>query len=427
MNHFAIRPLRFVLGLALVLGGGTLAAAPPARAQDIQRIAAVVNDDVISSRDVERRLDLVILQTGQPDTPELRRRLRDRVLRGLIDERLQMQETQRRNIAVSDREMDAEIEQIARINNVDREAFEQQLVRMGVDREAWSTQLKNEIAWRKLIRARLLPTINISEEEIDAAIAHMKSMAGQTEFQVGEIFLSVDGPEQEEEVRRSAQRLVEQLRAGAPFAAVARQFSQGTTAANGGNAGWMQPGMLPEELESALRDMKQGEISDPIRTTAGFYIVTPIARRQILGEPAGDTIVSLNQIMLPFPPTDSRRRAAQLELAQTISASAQNCQDLDRIAKEMKSTESGSLGTMKLRDLPANFQAVIQPLAAGKVSAPIATDKAVHVFAVCSREDPKNDALNPVVVRQGLVGRRIDVLARRYLRDLRRDATVEIR
>ncbi len=425
MKKYTAKPLHLVLALALAV---PLMTVLPASAQDIQRIAAIVNDDVISARDVEKRLDLVMVQTGQPDTPELRRRLRERVLRSLIDERLQTQETQRRNISVSERDMDAEIEQIARINNVSRDAFEQQLKRMGVDREAWGAQLKSEIAWRKLVRARLLPTINISDEEIDSTITRMKSMAGQTEYQVGEIFLSVDAPDQEEEVRRSAQRLVEQLRTGAPFPAVARQFSQGTTAANGGNTGWMQPGMLPEEIDAALRDLKQGQISEPIRTSSGFYIITPINRRQILGEPAGDVTVTLNQIMLPFPPgADGRSKASVLALAQTISGTAQSCEDVDRIGKEMKSKESGSLGTVKLRDLPANFQAVIAPLAVGKVSSPVSTEQAVHIFAVCARDEPKNDALDPVVVRQTILGRRIDVLARRYLRDLRRDATVEIR
>ena len=234
--------LRTAFGGLLLLAAAGLPAAVPA--QDVQRIVAIVNDDVISARDVDRRLDLAIRATGQPDTLDSRRRLRDRVLRGLIDERLQMQEASRRNIGVSDAELDRHLALIAQQNNISPERFEDQLRAAGISREELVLQYRAEIAWGKLVRQRIIPSINISDEEVQAAVARLRDQAGQTEYLVSEIFLSVENSEQEEEARRLAERLVDQIRGGAPFPVTARQFSQGSTAANGGAVGWVQLGTM---------------------------------------------------------------------------------------------------------------------------------------------------------------------------------------
>jgi peptidyl-prolyl cis-trans isomerase SurA len=410
-----------------VVAVALLFAASPAPAQDVQRIAAIVNDDVISARDLERRIDFILSATGQPNNADNRRRIRDRALRGLIDERLQSQEAGRRNIRVADEEVEVRIAGLARQNNIPPERFEEFLRGAGVAKETLESQLRADIGWTKLVRARLVPTIAISDEEVNAAVQRIRDSVGQTEDSVSEIFLAVDNPDQEEEVRRTAQRLVEQIRGGAPFPAIARQFSQGTTAAAGGEVGWVQPGTLTEEVEASLRQLKRGEVSDPVRTVSGYYIVRLNDQRRIaLADPA-DASVTLKQIMLPLPAGDGPERRNQLELAQQVSATLGGCNDVEAMAKELQSSDSGSLGTLRVGDLPPAFRNAVATLAAGKVSAPVATDTAVHVFVVCDRNDPKEAGIDPEQIRAGMMQRRAEMLARRYLRDLRRDAVVELR
>ena len=417
-----ISAMRRICCVALLLAAGL-----PASAQDVQRIAAIVNDDVISVRDVERRIDLMISATGQPNSPDNRRRAGERAIRSLIDERLQMQEVARRNVRVSDEEVQGAFEFLAKQNNVTPERFTEMLRSSGISKDSLEVQLRAEISWNRLIRSRIVPTINVSDEEVNAAVQRIKDSAGQNEDLVAEIFLGVDTPDQEEEVRRTAQRLVEQIRGGIAFASIARQFSQGATAASGGEIGWIQSGSLPEEVDAALGKLGRGEVSDPIRTTGGFYIVRLADRRRIATSDASDARVTLKQIELPLPPRDGPERRSQIELAQTISATLSGCDDVEAMAKELKSPESGTLGTMRISDLPADFRSAVLPLKAGQVSAPIVAEKAVHVVAVCERTDPPAGGVNVDQVRSSILARRADMLARRYLRDLRRDATVELR
>ncbi len=420
-----MKRLRAALGGLLLLSAAGLAL--PVPAQDVQRIAAIVNDDVVSARDIERRLDLVIRASGQPDNLDSRRRLRERVLRNLIDERLQLQEAQRRNIKVSDAELDRHFAFVAQQNNLTPERFEEQLRAGGVSREELTLQFQAELAWGKLVRQRILPTINVSDEEVQAAVARLREQAGQTEYLVSEIFLSIDQPDQEDEARRLAERLVDQVRRGTPFPVVARQFSQGSTAANGGAVGWVQLGTLPEEVDEALRRLERGQISEPIRTATGIYIVAVGDRRQILGADPGATRLTLKQIMLPLPPGDEAGRRARLEQLREAAASLTSCDDVEAKGKTIPGASSGSLGTVRQSDLPPNIRAAIADVGIGKASAPIETGSAAQVLAVCAREEAAAPKLDADQIRIGLVNRRADMMQRRYLRDLRRDASLEIR
>ncbi|QQP88025.1 peptidylprolyl isomerase [Skermanella sp. TT6] len=246
-------------------------APPPARS--VEGIAAVVNDDIISMSDLSARLQLALVSSGLPGTAEVRQRLTPQVLRSLVDERLQMQEASRANISVTDKEIDDAFGRVAEQNQMKRDQLEKMLSSQGVPRSALESQIRATIGWGKLVQRRLRPSIEIGEEEIDAVLRRIEANAGKPEYLAAEIFLAVDSPEREEEVRRLADRLVEQIGQGASFPAVARQFSQSAGATNGGDLGWVQQGQLPDELDSALRDLRPGQASRPIRSLTGYHIL----------------------------------------------------------------------------------------------------------------------------------------------------------
>ena len=396
-------------------------------AQEAQRIAAIVNDEVVSLRDLDRRIDLTIITANLANTPPVRQRLREQVLRSLVDERLQQQEATRRNITVSDEELDQQIAGLEQQNRIPDGRFEEYLKTNGIDKDTVMTQLRAELAWTKLVRQRLVPTIIVSDTEIEALVSKLKSTVGQNENLLAEILIAVDSPEQEEEAKRSATQLLEQIRGGANFTVVARQFSKGTTAAAGGDIGWIQPGALPEEIEAAVKTLNPGDISEPVRAAGGYYIIALRDRRQIQIGNTDDTKLTLKQIVLPLSATATAADIqSQMDLARTITESISGCADIDSVGQELQSTESGDLGTVRLGDLPVQLRNAVATLKADQISAPVQTPQSVRLLAVCKRVDV-DSGIDNERIRSNLVVQRATMLQRRYLRDLRRDAVVELR
>ena len=264
-------------GMAVLL----LALAQPsaAVAQTVQRIAAVVNDEVVSSYDVQQRIAMVVASTNIRDSQEARTRLQRQMLDTLIDERLQIQEAERLNIKVEDQEVEQALDRLAQQNNMSRELFERQVTAAGIDLDTLRRQMRAELAWGKVVARRLRPTVTIGDEEIAEELERREAAVGRPQTRVGEVFLPVDSPEAEETVLRSAERLVQQLRDGANFQAIARQFSRSASAANGGDIGFVRDGQLSGEPGAAVQALAPGGISPPIRGTGGYYIMTVLERR----------------------------------------------------------------------------------------------------------------------------------------------------
>lgn len=397
------------------------AAAASAAAQDM-RAAAVVNDEVISVFDLEMRTRLAIASTGQSDTPELRQRILPQVLRTLIDERIQSQEAARLGIEVGEDEVDRAVDQIAARNNMSTDNFAQMLKSRGILPQTLRDQVRAEIMWQMLVARRLRPSVQITEEEIDDEIERIVSNQGGLQRQVAEIFLSVDTAQEETEVRNNAQRLYEQLRAGANFGAVAREFSEAATAAQGGVLGWVPEGRLPEEVEAALAEMRPGMISPPIRSLSGYHIVYLQDVRRVT---AGDVTLDLTQVMFALPEvaTEDQRQAA-LDRAREAAERIDGCGNAAEVAKQLGAPGSGDLGTVRLADLPASIRQAVTPLEIGAPSPPVAVGGGLAVLVVCDRQESGIDRDR---IEQQLVNERLDMMVRRYLRDLRRNANVDIR
>ena len=211
-------------------------ASPPEPAPDM-RIAAVVNDEVISVFDLVSRMRMIELSSNLPDTAETRQRIGAQVLRGLVDEKLQLQEAKRQNVVATDDELNTALGQIEKNNNMQSGQLNLLLKSRGIDRGSLVSQLTASIVWAKLVRRMAAQNTEITDEEIDAALKRLKEHAGEPQSHIAEIFLAVDNPTQDQEVRNLALKLIEQMKQGARFSAVAQQFSQSATAAVGGDMG----------------------------------------------------------------------------------------------------------------------------------------------------------------------------------------------
>jgi peptidyl-prolyl cis-trans isomerase SurA len=394
------------------------------------RIAAVVNDEVISVADLRSRLRMVMLSSNLTDSPETRERVTAQVLRTIVDEKLQMQEAKRQNITASDDEVNKAFAQIEKQNNMQRGQLDQVLKTHGIDRGALTDQLTASIVWAKLVRRLVSQTSVVSDEEIDYALKRAKETASEPQSRVAEIFLAVDSPRQEDDVKRLAERLIEQMRQGARFSAVAQQFSQSATAAVGGDIGWVRADQLSPELGKAVAQLRPGELSAPIRTGAGFYLLLVLDRRSGASAGPGDNLVHLVQIVFPLPPqaTEAVRRAAIAE-AQNAKTSAKNCEELLKIGKEKGSAQLSSEGRLRVDQVAPGMRSVVLGLEVGQTSPPIVQKNGVGVIMMCEKAAapsaptvPSRDEIGETLMRQ-----RLDTLARRYMRDLRRTAFVDVR
>jgi peptidyl-prolyl cis-trans isomerase SurA len=402
---------------------------PPAGQPSETRIAAVVNDEVISVADIRSRLRMVMLSSNLTDSPETRQRIANQVLRTIVDEKLQMQEAKRQNITATDEEINKAIAQIEKQNNMQPGQLDQALKQRGIERSALIDQLTASIVWAKLVRRLLSQTNVVSDEEIDYALKRAQETVNEPQSRVAEIFLAVDNPQQEEEVRRLAERLSDQMRQGARFSAIAQQFSQSATAAVGGDIGWVRPEQLSSELGKIVAQMRPGELSPPIRTGAGYYLLLVLDRRS--GRSAGpeDTLLHLVQIVFPLPPQapEVMRRAAITE-AQNAKLTAKNCEELLKIGKEKGSAQLSSEGRLRVDQIAPGMRNIVLGLEAGQSSQPIVQKNGVGVIMVCEKAAPSAPTVpTREEISETLMRQRLDTLARRYMRDLRRTAFVDVR
>jgi peptidyl-prolyl cis-trans isomerase SurA len=395
-------------------------------AQDVQRIAAVVNEEVISIFDVEQRLRILIVSAGLPNTPEARRRFAPQVLRGLIDEALQQQEARRLNIQVNQRDIDGAILQIERANGIPAGEFESFVRSQGIALNAAVEQIRANIAWQKLLARTVVPTIEIGDEEIDTVIARIEANRGVTEHRVAEILLPVDDPADAQDIHNLAERLVTQVRRGADFRAVAQQFSKSATAATGGEIGWVQPGELGTGLDSVLATLEPGQVSDPIEVPEGFQILALIEQRTNEPPDPNERRVSLRQMLLGLPSDAQPAEVnAQMQTAQAISGSVRGCADFAAAAEEAGSPQPATPTQFTLRDLNEQLREIAATLPVGEASTPIRNPAGVQVLMVCERQE--NVGPNRGEIENTLLRERVDMLSRRYLRDLRRAAFVDLR
>src|SRR5437588_559052 len=393
------------------------------------RLAAVVNDEVISVADVFSRLRMVMLSSNLTDSPETRQRIAAQVLRTIVDEKLQMQEAKRQNVTATDEEIKKALAQIEKQNNMQAGQLDQVLKARGIERSALVDQLTASIVWSKLVRRLVSQTNVVSDEEIDYALKRAKETTNEPQSRVAEIFLAVDNPQQEDEVRRLAERLTEQMKQGARFSAVAQQFSRSATAAVGGDIGWVRPEQLSPELGKAVAQMRPGELSPPIRAGAGYYLVLVLDRRS--GRSAGpeDSLVHLVQIVFPLPPqaTEQMRRAAIVE-AQGARTAAKNCEELLKIGKEKGSAQLSSEGRLRVDQVTPAMRNIVLGLEVGQTSPPIVQKNGVGVIMMCEKAAPSAPTVpTRDEIAETLMRQRLETLARRYMRDLRRTAFVDVR
>ncbi|WP_422035657.1 peptidylprolyl isomerase [Reyranella sp.] len=433
---FAPLPRALVVLTILLLPAAASAQRPAAQGVATQpkpsqglRVVARVNDDAITDFDLSQRVMFAIRTSGLQDSPDLRQRMAPQMLRQMIDERLQVQDSKKLGVKPSDSEVAGRYAEIERAAGLGQGQFKQYLQSVGISPDIATQQIEAQIAWGKIIRRKVRSQVDVSEAEVDDAMNRMRSNVGKTETRVAEIFVPVDRADGVDEGKRSADRIMEQLRRGAPFAAVAQQFSQGASAASGGDLGWVLPGALDPSLDAVIERTQPRTFSEPVRSVSGWHILYVVDRRPFAAARPDDVKLNLVQMTLALPPNATPEETSRATAeAQKALSGVRNCSDLHVQARQVKGSTSGDLNGVRVGDLAGNPQMYEQlpRLPIGGTAGPFRVAEGLQVVALCSKAGgdglPTREA-----IQQQLLIQKLDAAGRRYMRDLRRQATIDIK
>lgn len=423
------RRTQLFLSGALVAIMTLVTASPVVQAQESLRIAAIVNDDVISGYDLFIRMRLVMGLSRIPDTPETRKRLMPQVLRRLIDERLQVQETKRLEITAPEPAVQATIGSVETSNGVPSGQIDDFLKSLGVPKSVLITEVETRIAWERAIGRLYGPRVDIGEDDITEALAEIRANTGKPEYLVSEIFLPVERPGLHDQVMELARRILEQIRGGTPFSALANNFSQNPTAATGGDLGWVQPQQLEPELGTAIKQMQPRTLPQIIDTISGVYILGLRDKRISQGPVDPSASVNLQQLFFPLP------QNPDMAVFNSVKASAENfrarstsCQAMESMKGATNNPVSGNMGDLKLGGLAPPIQEALKGLPVGQPSSIIRLPTGLSILMICSRsQDDDAETIIRNQIRQQLTEERLQNAAKRHLRELRRSAFIDVR
>jgi peptidyl-prolyl cis-trans isomerase SurA len=406
---------------------------PPATAAGTGgvQIVAIVNGDVITRGDVENRRRLFALSSGLPITNDVLDRLTPQVTRQLIDERLRLQESQRRRIVVQDKQVAAALAEVEQRNNMAPGGLARQLSSNGVALRTLIDQIRTQLAWTQLVRAQVAQNGPPTDADIQDQVAQLKAQIGKPEYRVAEIFVPVANPAQDGEARRFADTIIQQLHAGAPFPVVAAEFSQSQTALEGGDMGWVQGNQLDPAVQRVVSEMPTGAISNPLKVPGGYEIVTLHAKREIGRDPA--TVMHVRQVWLPFkghldPNALTPDQVAVLEKAKRLSSTLKSCAETEAANKDAGNIRNSDPGEIRLEAVGnPNLRELLTKLQAGQISPPLPSLDGVSLIFVCSRETKDLGIPSKDELTEKILGERVELASRQIMRDLQRKAVIDQR
>jgi len=418
----------------LVLGGiagvslVALCAAAANSQQAINSIEVLVNDEPISSFDINQRLRLVIAVAGGVSSEQEFLKVREQVIRSMVDERLQIQEAKTVEMVIEDAQLDEFFRRRAQGLNQSPEQLEQALLGIGSSKKTMLDQMEAEIAWSQLVQGRLGSFVNVSDEEVEAYIQRIYDNRGKFEYRLAEIVLLVDSPEQEASVKANAEELVDRIKKGASFPDLAQQLSASSTAAVGGDLGWITADDMDPSYSKVIQELPVGDVSEPIRTAGGYVILAQRDRRRILTADPLDTQITLRQVHLTAEQMQDDAAVAKYRAAVgNLQNQETSCGEVPQYAEAAGAEGRNEIGNLRLRDLQPELRSTVQNAEIGKASEILTMDDGMRVLFVCSRteatvQEPDFDAIYSQMEQQ-----RLSMMGRRYLRDLRRTAIIDYR
>jgi peptidyl-prolyl cis-trans isomerase SurA len=398
------------------------APAPQFRLSD--GIIATVNDRIITGFDLRQRMLVLMAMTQVQPTEENIGAIQQQALNDLIDQHLQAAELAKfEQLKIGDAEIDQEIADMARQAGTTPASYINFLEQGGISIPAFREQMRTEIGWRELVGGRFRDRARVGKSQVEQTMRQMTESATKPQYLIGEIYLEAARVGGMQEAMNGARQLVQQMIQGAPFMAVARQFSAAPSAARGGDAGWVVQGTVQPALQSVMDTLEPGQLSNPIPVDGGVYILYMRDKRS----GASTSMVKMKQVMVELPENaDEAQVAAATQRLEALRGQL-TCDNILTRARSEPGLLGADLGESDVADLLPQFQQVARSAEVGSVSTAVRTPLGVHLLAVCDRRLGGPDAPSAQQVEARLQNQNYAMLGRRYLRDLRADALIEIK
>lgn len=388
-------------------------------------VTSIVNDEAITSFDVRQRTRFLLV-TGGIETPtkEIIEQLYQQALNSLINEKLQIQEARKFKQVMSDAEVDRVLERQARQNGATLDQFFKDLNEAGISLKSYRDKTRAEVLWQKIVNGRFGSKVKIAPERINENLSRVQESINKPQYQVSEIFIEVGGPNEAQQALTGAQTLVQQIRAGAPFARVAQQFSFAPSAAAGGDLGWVVEGELKPEVAKTIETIEVGTISDPIPVQGGFMIIGVKNKRP----PSLPSITfNLREISKSHGnASEANIKEADKSLQFAKGAIRSGCKDLDKLASR-SGLEYTDLGEVAENDLADPYKSSLNGLRKNGVSNIFHAENSSRIMVVCERMVSGDDIPTAEQIKDSLFDQELSLIARRYLRDIRREASIVTR
>ena len=400
------------------------APAPNTQFQMADGVLATVNDSVITGFDLRQRMLLLIAMTQVQPTPENIPAIQQEALNALIDERLQVQELANyEDLKVTDEEVNQEIAAMAQEVGVTPDAYLSYLQAGGIRPQTLREQLRTQLGWQQLVGGRFQGRARVSKGAVDAALRQLSEAASKKQYLIGEIYIEASRVGGQQAAMNGAVQLVQQMVQGAPFQAVAQQFSAAPSASRGGDAGWVVAGTVNPTLQAAMEQLDVGQLSRPIPVEGGVYIIYMRDKR----DGASTSLVQLKQVMIELPETASEAEVAAAAQRLEALRPQLTCDTMLQRATSEQGLLGADLGESDVQNLAPQFQQVARAAPVGTVSTPVRTQLGLHLLGVCGRRAGGVEAPDARMVENQLFRQNLANLARRYMRDLRADALIEYR
>ena len=394
-------------------------------------VAAVVNDDMISTLDIEQRMAFVMATTGLQDSPEVRKKLSQQIIRALVDERLQNQEAKREGIMVTPEDIAGAYARVDSQRQLPPGSFKSFLERNQIPTDTVEEQMRAQIGWSKLVFTKMRAKVRVSEEEVKLAREQLAQGQNVTEYQISSIVLAVNDPSEDASVRELADDLSKEITNGASFEALARQFSAGgADMVEQNQYRWVQLHQLEPALAKRFAKLIKGQVTEPIRTLSGYHLIKLHDTRKSNTSTTLDSEVLLKQITMKLKPEAEKKEADTLiDIAREVGKYPGSCQD-DKVAGV------GDLGELEFdvkferaafRNIQPQMQSILANLRVGDVSEPFATPEGIHMVMLCERIELPQELPPVEKVKERLYQEKLELEAAKRLRELRREAFVEVR
>ncbi|QKT04360.1 peptidylprolyl isomerase [Ectothiorhodospiraceae bacterium 2226] len=405
-----------------------------AHAETIDRIVAVVESDVILQSELEFRVREIVDQLhAQGTAPPPQEVLARQMLERLVVERLQLREAEDSGIRVDDQTLNEVVGNIARQNNLSLTEFRRALEMDGISFAQFREQIREEITINRLRQRQVNNRVEVNEQEIAHYLETLETQRGpNVEYRLGHLLVSIPegaGPDQIAEARERAEAVLAKLRAGADFHQTVMAESDGQQALEGGDLGWRSPAQVPTVFADAVPRLRQGELSDIIRSPSGFHVVKLLDVRDTDQHVVTRTRARHILIRPSALVTDAEARTRLADLRDRI-AQGTSFADMARAHSDDTTTarEGGELGWVTSGQTVPEFEEQMNALEAGDVSEPFRSPFGWHIVQVLERaEHDDTREVRRMQAREAIRARKTEEELQAWLRRLRDEAYVEYR